>query len=202
MAEGARADQIRRYGYRSVVDDNDMKALGVYVSNLQQCSVSKRRILHLRPMKKSELYRPAAGTPRCNTCGLAGAISMLREKQKATNSAHLFARVLPSSRQCDRFFQDDLGLSLGYRLLLAADHNGWCCLATISVVWVNVGMTVLAATTTWDDLACSGSRRGAQHGWVLLVRYNIGRWRKRLYLIFWLGGSGFARGQSNEVMSA
>ncbi|KAF8656687.1 hypothetical protein HU200_060554 [Digitaria exilis] len=97
-------------------------------------------------------------------------------------------------------------MTLGCRIvvawLLAADHGVWCCLAMISAVWDSVGMTALAATTTWDDLACSGSRQGAQHGWVFSVRYYVEGWHKRVSLIFWLGGSGFVRGQSIKVMSA
>ncbi|KAF8650580.1 hypothetical protein HU200_063957 [Digitaria exilis] len=71
-----------------------------------------------------------------------------------------------------------LGCLMFVAWLLAADHGGWCCLATISVMWDNVVMMALAAMTTWDELACSVLRRGAQHGWVLLVRYSVGRWRK------------------------
>jgi uncharacterized protein with GYD domain len=97
-----------------------------------------------------------------------------------------------------------LGCHVIVAWLLVADHDGWCCLAMISAVWGNVRTTTLEATTmaTWDNLACNRSRWGAQHGWVLLVWYNVGRWRKRLSLIFWLGSGGFARGQSNEVLSA
>jgi hypothetical protein len=33
--------------------------------------------------------------------------------------------------------------------------------------------TTLVATTTWDDLACGGSRQDVQHSWALPVQYNV-----------------------------
>jgi hypothetical protein len=55
------------------------------------------------------------------------------------------------------------GLHLSVIRLLVAFRGAWCCRALSSAVRDIVVLMALAATTTCDDLACSGSRRGFQH---------------------------------------
>jgi hypothetical protein len=67
----------------------------------------------------------------------------------------------------------DQGLSHG--CYLDACSGPWQ-LALLSNVQCGVGLCrlmTLMATTTFDDLSCSGLRRGAQHSWAHLVWYNI-----------------------------
>jgi hypothetical protein len=120
-----------------------------------------RRLSASFPCLRHRLLRP--GLVRSNVAPLPTAapsgicISATRQAR----------RLLSASRRGGCFPTEDLGSFLGCRLRLAADHGGWCCLATTSAVWDIVGMTALAATTPGGDLACSGSWRGTQLGWVL-----------------------------------
>jgi hypothetical protein len=57
--------------------------------------------------------------------------------------------------------------------LLVVDHGDWSCSATFSAVWDYIDDDDPCGIDNVDDSACSGSRRGAQHGWALSVRFNI-----------------------------
>jgi hypothetical protein len=111
------------------------------------------------PLFEASSLKTRLGSQQCRSAAHGGPIWDLHLRQAR--------RLLSASRRGGCFPTEDLGSFLGCRLRLAADHGGWCCLATTSAVWDIVGMTALAATTPGGDLACSGSWRGTQLGWVL-----------------------------------
>ncbi|KAL6645579.1 hypothetical protein ACP70R_017187 [Stipagrostis hirtigluma subsp. patula] len=80
---GHRLLKIRRYVYRSVINVRDLQQLNIDVSRVQSYVINGQRGVHLRPMKRSVLFRPPAGAPRCVTCN-----TWLR------NTPHLFCSLV------------------------------------------------------------------------------------------------------------
>jgi hypothetical protein len=149
----------------------------------------------LFPCWRHRLLRP------CSARNMATPLSTTASFGIGNSATRQVGRVLSSSRRGYCFLEDGLGLSLGCRLAACSGPRRL----------VLLGNNQCGVGQRRDDGACGNDilgRLSLQRITVRgstslgpLVRYNVGRRRKRLTLILWLGGSGFAHGQSNEVMS-